>query len=43
MSEYGDYIRETKRILRNYNKMKVAVLNLTDEIKAQEAILRSVS
>lgn len=43
MREYGDYIRETKRILRNYNKMKVAVRNLTDEIEAQEAMLQGES
>lgn len=43
MKEYGDYIKEAKRILRNYNKMKVAVLNLTDEIHAQEAVLRDES
>lgn len=39
MREYGDYIRETKRLLQNYAKMKVAVTNLTEEIDAQEAIL----
>ena len=38
MRAYGDYIRETKRLLQNYNKMKVAVLNLTEEIKAQEIL-----
>lgn len=43
MREYGDYIKETKRILRNYNKMKVAVRNLTDEIEAQEAMLQGES
>ena len=43
MREYGDYIRETKRILQNYNKMKVAALNLTEEIKAQENLLRDES
>lgn len=42
MREYGDYIRETKRLLQNYNKMKVAVTNLTEEIRAQEAVLRDV-
>jgi len=41
--EYGDYIRETKRLLQNYNKMKVAALNLTEEIKAQENLLRDES
>ena len=39
MREYGDYIRETKRLLQNYAKMKVAVTNLTEEIEAQEMIL----
>lgn len=39
MIEYGDYIRETKRLLQNYAKMKVAVTNLTEEIEAQEMIL----
>ena len=43
MREYGDYIRETKRLLKNYAKMKVAVTNLTEEIEAQEAILRDES
>lgn len=43
MREYGDYIRETKRILQSYNKMKVAVMNLTEEIEAQEMILRDES
>lgn len=43
MREYGDYIRETKRLLRSYNKMKVAALNLTEEIEAQEAVLRDES
>lgn len=42
MKEYGDYIRETKRLLMNYNKMKVAALNLTEEIGALEAALRDV-
>ena len=43
MREYGDYIRETKRLLGCYNKMKVAVTNLTEEIEAQEIILRDES
>ena len=43
MREYGDYIKETKRLLQNYNKMKVAALNLTEEIKAQEMLLRDES
>ena len=43
MREYGDYIKETKRLLQNYNKMKVAALNLTEEIKAQENLLRDES
>ena len=43
MREYGDYIRETKRLLQNYSKMKVAALNLTEEIKAQEMLLRDES
>ena len=43
MREYGDYIRETKRLLQNYAKMKVAVTNLTEEIEAQEMILRDES
>lgn len=43
MREYGDYIRETKRLLQNYAKMKVAVMNLTEEIEAQEMILRDES
>ena len=43
MRAYGDYIRETKRLLGSYNKMKVAALNLTEEIEAQEAVLRDES
>ncbi len=43
MREYDDYIRETKRLLQNYAKMKVAVTNLTEEIEAQEMILRDES
>lgn len=43
MREYSDYIRETKRLLQNYAKMKVAVTNLTEEIDAQEMILRDES
>lgn len=39
MREYGDYIRETKRLLQNYKKMKVAVTNLTEEIEAMERLL----
>jgi hypothetical protein len=41
--EHGDYIRETKRLLQNYGKMKVAITNLTEEIEAQEMILRDES
>lgn len=43
MREYGDYIRETRKILRRYPKMKIAVQNLTEEIDAQEMILRDES
>ncbi|BEU88687.1 hypothetical protein TAMA11512_21510 [Selenomonas sp. TAMA-11512] len=43
MREYGDYIRETKRILRNYNKMQVAVQNLTEEIEARISSLQGES
>lgn len=41
--EHGDCIKETKRILGQYNKMKVAVQNLTEEIKAQTAALQGES
>lgn len=41
--DHGGYIKETKRILRNYNKMKVAVVNLSEEIEAFETELRSES
>lgn len=43
MNDHGGYIKETKRILRNYNKMKVAVVNLSEEIEALETELRSES
>ena len=40
MRAYGDYIRDTKRILGSYNKMKVAVMNLTEEVEAIERLLQ---
>ena len=43
MAEYGDCIKETKRILGQYNKMKVAVQNLTEEIEARTAALQGES
>ena len=36
MSEYGAYKRETKKLLRSYPKMKIAVTNLMDEIEMQK-------
>ena len=41
--EHGDCIKETKRILGQYNKMKVAVQNLTEEIAARTAALKGES
>ena len=41
--EHGDCIKETKRILGQYNKMKVAVQNLTEEIEARAAALQGES
>ena len=41
--EHGDCIKETKRILGQYNKMKVAVQNLAEEIEAQTASLQGES
>ena len=41
--EHGDYIKETKRILGKYNKMKVAVQNLAEEIEARTAALQGES
>jgi hypothetical protein len=41
--EHGDCIKETKRILGQYNKMKVAVQNLTEEIEARTAALKGES
>ena len=41
--EHGDCIKETKRILGQYNKMKVAVQNLTEEIEARCAALQGES
>ena len=41
--KHGDCIKETKRILRQYNKMKVAVQNLTEEIEARTAALQGES
>ena len=41
--EHGDCIKETKRILGRYNKMKVAVQNLTEEIEARTAALQGES
>ena len=41
--EHGDCIKETKRILGQYNKMKVAVQNLAEEIEARCAALQGES
>ena len=41
--EHGDCIKETKRILGQYNKMKVAVQNLAEEIEARTAALQGES
>lgn len=41
--EHGDCIKETKLILGRYNKMKVAVQNLTEEIEARTAALQGES
>ena len=41
--EHGDCIKETKRILGRYNKTKVAVQNLTEEIEARTAALQGES
>ena len=41
--EHGDCIKETKRILGRYNKMKVAVQNLTEEIEVRTAALQGES
>ena len=41
--EHGDCIKETKRILGQYNKMKVAVQNLVEEIEARTAALQGES
>lgn len=43
MADKGDCIKETKRILGRYNKMKVAVQNLTEEIEARTAVLQGES
>lgn len=43
MADYGDYIKETKRILGQYNKMKVAVQNLAEEIEARTVALKGES
>ena len=41
--EHGGCIKETKRILGQYNKMKVAVQNLAEEIEARTAALQGES
>ena len=41
--DQGDCIKETKRILGQYNKMKVAVQNLAEEIEARNAALQGES
>ena len=41
--DHGDCIKETKRILGQYNKMKVAVQNLAEEIEARTAALQGES
>lgn len=43
MTEHGDYIKETKRILGQYNKMQVAVQNLAEEIEARTTALQGES
>ena len=40
MRAYGEYIRETKRLLQSYRKMKVAAVNLTEEMEAVERLLQ---
>lgn len=41
--EHGDCIKETKRILGQYNKIKVAVQNLAEEIEARTTALQGES
>ena len=41
--EHGDCIKETKRILGQYDKMKIAVQNLAEEIEARTAALQGES
>ena len=41
--EHGDCIKGTRRILGQYNKMKVAVQNLAEEIEARTAALQGES
>ena len=41
--EHGDCIKETKRILGQYSKMKVAVQNLAEETEARAAALQGES
>lgn len=43
MDECIDYTEETKKYLRNYGKMKVAIQNLGEEIKLRSTILQSES
>ena len=40
MRAYGEYIRDTKQMLRDYQKMKVAAVNLTEEMDAIERLLQ---
>lgn len=43
MKEYNDYVSMTRRYLKNYNKLKITILNLTEELNAQNELLQDES
>lgn len=43
MKEYNDYVSMTRRYLKNYNKLKITIVNLTEEVNAQKELLQGES
>lgn len=43
MKEYNDYVAITRQYLKNYNRLKITIENLHEEIIAQRAMLQSES
>lgn len=43
MKEYNDYVSMTRKYLKNYNKLKITIVNLTEELNAQKELLQDES